>query len=202
MRTSFCCIALCCLTLLPQPAQAQRPERYREQYPEGYILAPVGDTILGFVRSGTNFRDQRYIQFYDEYGARTRYHADRIRGYGYEERHYKAQKTPFYFQGLLEDSVVFLLRRLDGPCKLYRFYTRRSVFSMKKGPAYYEIIEKPDGSQHDVSQNFRFRRLAGAFTDYPELARDIDQEKYKPEQIEEIVRRYNEWHLSLQADAK
>ncbi|MDX2286278.1 MAG: hypothetical protein NW241_19065 [Bacteroidia bacterium] len=176
------------------PLQAQQ-QPARDPYPPGYIVSARGDTTTGYVRSGNRFRDQQYIRFYDLYGARSKYHADRIRAYGYEDRHYESMPTPYLFSGLFSDSSIFLLRKVQGPACLFRFYTRRSILTLKGKPAFIELIRKPDGSLHEAGSAFKWKRVADAFPDYPELADDIRNGLYKPSELSQIVEAYNRWYL-------
>lgn len=169
-------------------------QNYKQKYPEGYILSHRGDTTTGFVRLGNHFKDQNRIRFYDQFGVKARYTADRLQGFGYGGKHYVSRPTPYLYSGLFSDTVMFMQRVTDGPAKLYRFFTRKSVFTLKKGPAYVEYLEKPDGSIYEVSLVFKWQRIANAFQDYPELAADIRNDRYKPEDMEKIVEAYNRWY--------
>jgi hypothetical protein len=143
---------------------------------------------------GNEFKDQKRIRFVDIYGVKASYTADRIAGYGYEGKVYVSRPMPYFYAGLFSDTVIFMQQLVDGPAKLYRFYTRKTAFTLKRGPAYFEYLEKPDGSVYEISLNFRWKRLADAFPDYPELAVDIRNDRYQPEQTVEIVRAYNVWY--------
>lgn len=188
-------IRLCCLLLfLLLGREESHSQNYKVKYPEGYILSHRGDTTFGFVRLGNNFKDQRRIRFYDQFGIKAKYSADRLKGFGYSGKHYVSRKTPYLYSGLFSDSLMFMQRVVGGPSKLYRFFTRQSVFTLKKGPAYFEYFEKPDGKVYEVSLVFRWQRIASAFADYPELAADIRNERYKPEDMSKIVEAYNRWY--------
>ncbi|GAB4427081.1 MAG: hypothetical protein OHK0039_45290 [Bacteroidia bacterium] len=176
------------LICLP-PLAAQRLQ-------EGYVVSLRGDTTMGFVRPGGRFRDQQEIRFLDRYGVKVRYDASRLQGYGYGDKHYLAMPTPYYFSGLFSDTSLFLLRTVQGPASLYRFYTRRSVFTLQRGPAFFDLLIKPDGTRHEVSLSFRWKRVADAFEDYPELADAIRRDLYKPEELPLIVKLYNDWYRS------
>ncbi|RMG75746.1 MAG: hypothetical protein D6722_00465 [Bacteroidetes bacterium] len=181
---------LCFLGILlaggPQPLPAQRLQ-------PGYIVSHMGDTTRGFVQPGNPFRNQRQIRFLDRYGVKAIYTPARLKAYGYGEKAYVALPTPFYYSGFLSDTVIFILRRIEGPASLYRFYARRSVFTLQRGPAYFELVEMPDGSLHEVSLTFKWRRIAEAFNTYPELADAIRNGLYKPEDMGEIVETFNTW---------
>ncbi|MEZ4776438.1 MAG: hypothetical protein R3D00_24900 [Bacteroidia bacterium] len=160
----------------------------------GYIISYSGDTTFGQISPGNYFRDQKRIRFTDVYGVKTIYHSDRIAGFGYGGKHYIAKPTPYYFAGLFSDSTIFLLRRIQGPASLYRFYKQRSLFTLQKGPSYFELVEKPDGKLYEVSLAFKWKRVATVFADYPELAREIETGLYKPEELDKIIDTYNQWY--------
>lgn len=183
-------LAACCWLVvggLPSAVQAQR-------FHAGYIVSLSGDTTTGFVKPGNPFRDQRHIRFLDRYGVKATYTPARLQGYGYDDKHYETLPMPYLYAGLLSDTVIFLLRRVEGPASLYRFYARRSVFTLQRGPAYFELVGMPDGSLHEVSLAFKWRRIAEAFASYPELADAIRNGLYKPEDMVEIVQTFNEWY--------
>lgn len=165
----------------------------KNSYEQGYIVANHGDTTYGYIKLQDDFRNQRQVKFVDDYGVRAKYTSDRIKAFGVEGRDYEVLPTPINFSGLFSDSTIFLLRTISGPASLFRFYTRRSVFTLKKGPAYIDLIKKPDNSLHEVSYNFKWVRIADAFADFPELADAIRNELFKPEDTPKIVGRYNEW---------
>jgi len=169
-------------------------------YPEGYILSKQGDTTHGFIRRSNEFEDQQRIIFYDVHGARTVYHPGIIQGYGYADQHFVSRPTPYFFSDLLSDTLIFMNRLIEGPAKLFRFYTRRSVFTLKQGPAFFDYLEKPNQEVYEVSYAFKWKRLASAFKDHPHLSEDILQGTYKPEDTEVIIKYYNSWYLRKKED--
>ncbi len=164
------------------------------RYVEGYLLTQTGDTIQGYIKPGNLFKDQMRVFFLDYFGGKTTYFASRINGYGYEDLHYSSHPTPYNFAGAFADSMLFLIRVVNGPATLYRFYTRRSSLTLQRGPAYFDLLVKPDGTRHEVSYAFKWERLATALDDHPSLGDDIREELYRPEDTEEIIRLYNEWY--------
>ncbi|MDX2246073.1 MAG: hypothetical protein SF052_04820 [Bacteroidia bacterium] len=177
------------MVILAGKLPAQIPEDARD-----YILSYKGDTTWGYIFPGNYFRDQRRIQFLDQYGVKTTYQSDRIAGFGYGDKHYVTKITPYYFSGVFSDSTIFLWRRIHGPTSLYRFYKQRSILTFAKGPSYFELIEKPDGRLYEVSFTFKWKRVAAAFSDYPELMREIENGLYKPDEMDRIVEVYNAWY--------
>lgn len=189
----FCLRFVSLLTLfivsVPAGMQAQA-----SRFPEGYIVSNAGDTTWGYVRSGDDFKDQQQIIFYDEYVVKSKYTPERISAFGYNDRHFESKPRPVLYSGLLADTVIFLQRISNGPARLYRFYTRKSIFTLQQGPAFFDVLQKPDGSLYEVSYNFRWARIADALEDYPELAQAIRNELFGPEDIPEIIRAYNDWY--------
>lgn len=165
------------------------------RFPEGYIVSFTGDTTWGFVRSGNDFRDQKYIIFYDEYAVKAKYTPERIAAFGYQDRHYESMPRPYLYSGLLADTLMFMQRLIDGPATLFRFYTRRSLFTLQQQPAFFDLLEKPGGKLVEVSYNFKWKRIADALEEYPELAQAIRNDLFTPEDIPDIIRNYNEWYL-------
>lgn len=175
--------------------QTKKLKKPKGSFEEGYIVANRGDTTYGYIRRQDGFRSQRQVRFADIYGVRAKYTTDRIKAYGLDGEHYEVIPTPLNFSGIFSESKIFLRRSILGPASLFRFYTRRSVFTLKQGPAYIDLIKKPDGSLHEVSYNFKWVRIAEAFKDFPELANAIRNELFKPEDTPAIIERYNKWYL-------
>lgn len=185
-----------CLSLLAFLVMGISPDLQAQssRYPEGYIVSNAGDTTWGYVRSGDDFKDQQQIIFYDEYVVKSKYTPERISAFGYNDRHFESKPRPVLYSGLLADTVIFLQRISNGPARLYRFYTRKSIFTLQQGPAFFDVLQKPDGALYEVSYNFRWSRIADALEDYPELAQAIRNELFGPEDIPEIIRAYNDWY--------
>jgi hypothetical protein len=170
------------------------------RFPEGYILTQAGDTIPGYIHPRNSFRNQKKIFFLDYHGGRTHYYADRIGGFGYEGKHYESLATPYHFAGAFADSNLFMLRTVSGPASLYRFFTRRPLFTLQRGPAYFDLLITPDGQAHEVSYAFKWERLAKALADHPTLSAAIRSGEYRPEETEAIVERYNRWYREQQGE--
>ncbi|MEZ4825155.1 MAG: hypothetical protein R3C61_02505 [Bacteroidia bacterium] len=190
-KAEMMCLAILILFFPRPPLSAQNPATTN-----GYILSYSGDTTFGFVRPGNQFKNQRRIDFTDLLGVQTIYQSDRIAGYGYEDQHYESLPTPYHFAGLFSDSTLFLQRRIAGPASLYRYYKQHSAFTLQKGPSYFELVKKPDGTFHEVSLAFKWKRVAWIFSDYPELAREIEKGLYTPQEMDKIVETYNRWYIS------
>ncbi|RMG27255.1 MAG: hypothetical protein D6730_07660 [Bacteroidetes bacterium] len=182
-----------------QGQQAAVAEQADEGIP-GYVLSWQGDSIRGHIIPGDAFKNQHHIGFIDEKGVRVTYHPDRIAGYGYGDSvRYLSRPTPYLYAGLFAESHVFLKNLENGPASLYRFYSRRSAFTLKKGPGYFELVQKPDGSWHEVSLIFGWKRTAQVFAEYPALAAKIRNKEFRPEQMQEVIRLYNLWYRQQSA---
>jgi hypothetical protein len=176
-------------------AQSERaPEKIPNRFALGYLLTIEGDTVQGYVDPGNPFKDQDKVYFFDHFGGRTTYQAGQIHGFGYEGKHFQAHDMPYQYAGLFADSVLFLQRIVDGPAQLYRFYTRRSVLTLQRGSAYFDMLLMPDGQEYEVSYSYKWKRLGDILGDYPGMAAAIRNGTYKPKDTPELIRRYNLWY--------
>lgn len=210
VRTCFVVLMLPGIGLLSAQEDAEKKGKERipkrkmakHSYPEGYILSLDGDTTFGYIRQRDAFDDQQKIEFYDHYGASTTYTAGIIQGYGYADKHFECRPTPYFYSDLLSDTILFMARLIDGPARLYRFYSRPNALTLKNQPAYFDFLVKPTGEIFEVSYAFRWKHLASAFQDHPKLAKDILEDVYKPEDTESIVKYYNSWYLRKREEEK
>ncbi len=188
--TLTACLGFCWAWFGSNELLAQRGSRY----PEGYIISWQGDTTHGFVKAGNLFKDQSEIVFFDLFGVKILYTADRISGYGYEGHTYISHDRPYLYSGVFSDSVMFLHVIERGPVSLYRFYTRRPAFTFQGKAVYTEFLEMPDGKEYEISLAFRWKKIADIFEDHSSLANAVRSDAYKPDQIPDIVREYNRWY--------
>ncbi|MEL6651934.1 MAG: hypothetical protein AAFQ87_14125 [Bacteroidota bacterium] len=165
-----------------------------QDYIDGYVISNQGDSIFGLVREASIFKHQKKIHFVDYNGAKVVYHADRIAGYGYGRKHYESLPIPYLYTGIGSDTIGFMQRIVSGPANLYRFYTRHSVFTLQKGAAYVDFILTPEDEWFEVSPNFRWKRVAEAFEENPELVSKIEHNNFPLGQTEFVVRAFNQWY--------
>jgi len=184
-----------------QRKREKPPRLLPNRFEEGYILTETGDSIPGFLLMGNRFEAQSKIKFYDYYGGRATYFPNRLKGYGYEQTHFMAQETPFQFAGAFADSAIFLQRMVEGPASLYRFYTRRSALTFQKGPAFLDLLIMPDGTEHEVSYAFKWKRIADWLEEHPTLSEQIRAGTFSPEETLGIISMYNDWYRKTHQQA-
>jgi len=165
-----------------------------QHYEEGYIISNRGDSIFGIVKVQSTFTAQKKIHFVDENGARVVYHPERIAAYGYGKMHFESLPIPYLYAGIGSDTIAFLQRIVSGHAQLFRYYTKRSAFTLSQGPGYVEFIRKPDDSWHEISPNFRWKHLASTFKENSVLVQKISQNEFKLGETAEVVRAYNHWY--------
>lgn len=165
-----------------------------QHYEEGYIVSNRGDSIFGILKVQNTFASQRKIHFVDQNGARVVYHPERIAGYGYGKMHFESLPIPYLYAGIGSDTLGFLQRVVSGHAQLYRYYTKRSAFTLQQGPGYVEYVRKPDQSWHEISLNFRWKRLGNIFLEHPVLAQKIQKDEYKLGETDKVIRDYNQWY--------
>ncbi|MEM6345131.1 MAG: hypothetical protein AAF927_14665 [Bacteroidota bacterium] len=163
-------------------------------YEDGYIVSNRGDSIFGIIKVPKTFAGQRKIHFVDLNGARVVYHPERIAAYGYGKMHFESLPIPYLYAGIGSDTIAFLQRIVSGHAQLYRYYTKRSAFTLSQGPGFVEFIRKPDETWHEISPNFRWKKLAITFKECSVLAQKIKQDEYKLGETAAVVRAYNVWY--------
>jgi hypothetical protein len=195
--TILCLLALGLSAQAPQ--RRKKPRLLPNRFAEGYLLTHRGDTVEGYIDPGNRFKDQNKVYFFDYHGARTHYGADRIEGFSYDGMSFQAHETPYAFAGIFADSMIFLQRIVDGPARLYRFYTRRSVFTLQRGPAYFDLLIMPDNQEYEISYAYKWKRIGELLSDYPGMNEAIQAGDFKPEDTPELIKRYNLWYQQTQA---
>ncbi len=184
-------------------------------YP-GYIITHDNDTIHGYLELSNYVDNQKKVLFYesanDERYAK-KYKAKEIKGYKVGPRSYES----FRFWPKNESKGVhFFLKVLDGPVSLYELYYKPQdptdesamgdvdiVMGLNEKNLDTQLIAiKPGGEpvQLDKLKFFRnFKKnMSRYLADYPELAERIanKEEGYRYENLNEIIREYNEWYLA------
>ncbi len=93
----------------------------------GWVVPTFGDTLFGFIRITDPIMNQVQVQFINESGFDTVYGTKAVRSYGYGNVVYDRIKTCYRKELKNEvktdDGIQFIHRAIDGPSKLYRFYT-------------------------------------------------------------------------------
>lgn len=178
---TFCC--------LPSSLTAQKAGKY-----PGFIVSVKGDTTFGTLITGKNvYVNQRRIQFVDELGIRSRYDAELIAGYGFEDSTYASLTRPFDFRSIFERDSVFMAVIVAGPATLYRYFPPKLETPLAGGVEFVEYLRMPNGVQYALTVPHFRDRLALAFAGLNEFTAKVTADKLSWEEVPALIREYNRY---------
>jgi hypothetical protein len=197
------------------------------KYP-GFVITKKGDTIKGYLMLKNLISNQDKVFFYktentDKKEA-VKYKPKDLLAYKVGPRYYESFKfwpsEPTYVTNNTR-GYHFILRIIDGPISLYRWYyepvsvSEQRVHISFENPAsthvdlsFYEgnlynvpLVKKYDKDIIFLKSGFR-KNMLKLVSDYPELAKKIENKVYGWDDLDIIVREYNEWFLKNHPDWK
>ena len=207
-------LIICSMPVLAQDNQTD-PERGSVQ--PGFIITLQGDTVKGFLLNINLWMNQHMTFFYntpEDVDGRIKYKPKEIKAYQVGNRFYESMKYPFAYSVY---PYNFVLRKVDGPMKLYQWYYNENraklmspdvsvadltkAFVFEEGELWKdEFARKGDGEFTPF--NFTFlvkfaKNMAEYVKDDAELAQKIlnKNKGYQNVDVEKIAREYNSWKL-------
>ena len=160
---------------------------------DDYVLKSKGDTIWGRVGApnmGT-FYNEMSIKIDDSRSVK--FHADDNIRFRYNSRFYESHNI-----GISKPRIVFLELLISGHCSLYKLHyydvdhmiTTNNSF-MRPTEAYYLL--RPNEEIHEFEFSKIKKGLDNYFEDNSRLMNDIQQGKFKKNDVSEIVKAYNSY---------
>jgi len=196
-------------------------------YP-GYVVTKENDTIRGYLMLKNLINNQDKVFYYKDMNTpkddAVKYKPKDLKAYKVGPRYYASFKfRPSVSTYSANDARAyhFILRVIDGPFKLYRWYyetiekSKSRVKTDKEHPlntavdlsfnedelSHITLGRKLDGELIDFNSTkylvgFK-KNMSKLVSDYPELAKKIanKEEGYRHGDIEKIIKEYNEWYL-------
>jgi hypothetical protein len=174
----------------------------------GYVITNTDDTLKGFIAIKNVALNQVKIQYNDSSGKTTVFAVKDAKGYGYSKIHYDRIRTGYKKEITngykTKDGIQFLHRAVDGPSKLYRFYTlhfkQSTVISYDQDPPSYLgklsrqfVITNPDGKQIFTKGRTLKGTLNRIYYIYPKYISQIPVEHTTASELPEIVAGFNYW---------
>ncbi len=188
-------------------------------YP-GFIITHQDDTLHGFIKLNNHIDNQRRALFYDRPDGEKyamKYRPKDIKAYQVGPRFYESFK---FWPETEARGVHFFYRLIEGPVSFYKWYYEPVEDSKKRIQMDGDKIEKIDlsfnestlstqligiklGGDPEQLDNLKFatnfkKNMSRYLADYPELAAKIanKEDGYRFENIEAIIREYNDWYIS------
>jgi hypothetical protein len=151
-----------------------------------YLVTAKGDTLKGEAKINPKKEFDNYskIQFKDASGAQKNYKPNKVKGYGFDKKHFVAMGE--------DEDALFYERMATGAIILYRT-TFESVHMNEtiKEFAYY-LFKEGDKKVTEVKELKFKKQLQEWMADAPEIAGEYTEEKkFNPESALAVINKYN-----------
>lgn len=175
----------------------------------GYVITNNNDSLLGFITIKNVAMNQAEINFTDSAGKITVFTIKDAIAYGYAKLRYEKIKTGYKKEltnGVrTKDGNQFLHLAVDGPSKLYRFYTlkfqKSTMVSYDQNPADYLgklkrqfVITNPAGKKIFTKGRTLRGTLNRIYFDYPKYLNKVPVERTVAKELPQIVEGFNYWY--------
>lgn len=159
-------------------------------YLEGYAVTNEGDTVKGMVKhkTGDEIKDKITVKKSEE--EKVTLKAAEITGFVVGDEEFRTI--------VLDKDKVFMKRLAAGPVFLYEYqYINENSGSYT--PVFEVYITKEAEKSLVMVKPGSFKKTVATYiSDYPELAVDVDKGKYKIDDIEQVILKYNSWRNALE----
>lgn len=155
---------------------------------KGYMINMTGDTLKGEIKMNPKKEFDNYTKvfFKDPSGVQKNYKPDKIKGYGFENKHFIASK--------LDGEPTFYKVLSQGHIMLYevKFETLQMNEIAVKNEYYFS--KKEDAEYTRIKENKFKKQFGEVMKDNPDiLANAGEDKKFEIEKVVEIVNQYNDW---------
>lgn len=129
-----------------------------------------------------------YVVFFDRDNEKKKFYTEDIKAY-------QVEKDQYFVVPILgkKDTIEMIAKRIiSGKCELYEYwYVNPTGFNSTSAPILKHYLKKKDGFAHPYNYRKLVKGLDPYFADAPELNFDIQRKKYKRNDIEMIIMKYN-----------
>jgi len=148
----------------------------------------TGDTLKGEIKMNPKKEFDNYTKvfFKDASGVQKNYKPDKVKGYGFDNKHFIASK----YEG--EPTFYKVLSR--GHIMLFEtMYEMQQMNEISQKTEYY-LARKEDAEYSKLKENKFKKQLGELMKDNPDiLANADDSKKFEIEKVVELVNQYNDW---------
>jgi hypothetical protein len=203
--------------------KAKHPEKIKlfSLYP-GYVITKKGDTLKGYLMLKNLISNQDKVWFYKTKDTpkkeAVKYKPKDIKAYKVGPRYYESHKFWPNVSTYVTNNTRgyhFILKVIDGPLSMYRWFYEDVATSDQRvnidfsDPASFHLdlsfsendlpavplVKKGDGEVIFLYHGFR-KAMLKLVSDDPELAEKIKNKELGRNDLEQIIKEYNEWYLS------
>ena len=155
---------------------------------KGYMINDKGDTLKGEIKMNPKKDFDLYAKvfFKDESGVKKNHKPDKVKGYGFENKHFVSAKY--------EGEMMFYKVLCNGKIMLYEMmYEMQQMNDIVHKSEYY-IANNGDTEFAKLKQNKFKKQLSEYMKDNSELIENADDDKkFEIEKVTELINQYNDW---------
>jgi hypothetical protein len=158
---------------------------------KGYMITMTGDTLKGEIKTNPKkeFDTFNKVFFKDASGVQKNYKPDKVKGYGFENKHFIASKydgEPMFYK-VLSNGQVMLFEMM---------YEMQQMNEIVYKTEYY-VAKKEDPEYAKLKESKYRKQLGELMKDNPDILATADEEKkFEIEKIVDLVNQYNNWAKS------
>lgn len=158
---------------------------------KGYMINLTGDTVKGEIKMNPKKELDNYAKvfFKDPSGIQKNYKPDKIKGYGFDNKHFITSKydgEPTFFKVLSRGHIMLF----------EMMYEMQLMNEISQKTEYY-LAKKEDTEYEKLKENKYKKQLTELMKDNPEILANADEgKKFEIEKVVEIVNQYNDWAKS------
>lgn len=157
---------------------------------KGYMINDKGDTLKGEIKMNPKKEFDQYnkVFFKDESGVQKNYKPDKVKGYGFDNKHFIAAKY--------EGDMLFYKILCNGKLMLYEMMYEVMQMNEISYKSDYYVSNPGDNEFTKLKQNKYKKQLAELMKDNPDIAAGDEEKKFEIEKVLELVNQYNDWAKS------
>jgi len=177
---------------------------------KGYVVNTQGDSLEGWITVNSVAHNQVEVNFTGDDGVMKKYDISGLKAYGYDKVRYEKVKTGFgkeVTNGLKSgEGFHFLHLEVDGPAKLYRFYTlkfrKTTLHNFPDPPLYFGklkshfVIVNPQGEKLLTKGRTIKGCVNKLFNDNTRLMMRVRAGGVNAKKLPAVVMSYNEWYMN------
>jgi hypothetical protein len=158
---------------------------------KGYMITMTGDTLKGEIKTNPKkeFDSYNKVFFKDPTGVQKNYKPDKVKGYGFDNKHFIAstyEGEPMFYK-ILSRGQVMLFEMM---------YEMQNMNEIVYKTEYY-VAKKEDTEYSKLKESKYKKQLSELMKDNPEILATADEDKkFEIEKVVTLVNQYNNWAQS------
>jgi hypothetical protein len=158
---------------------------------KGYMINMAGDTLKGEIKTNPKkeFDSYNKVFFKDESGVQKNYKPDKVKGYGFDNKHFIASQyegEPMFYKVLSRGNLMLF----------EMMYEMQQMNDIVYKTEYY-VAKKEDPEYAKLKESKYKKQLGELMKDNPEILANADEDKkFEIGKVVELVEQYNNWAKS------